>query len=111
VTQIGDTLDLVSNQLQTLHNLVVPLNEFVADPIKLSSISKEDVRTQYIKQDVQRHLRLFTEQDINDQVIHDMVRHELVEKTHQIATLTDLQVKNAKKHHRVYLTIFLTFNL
>jgi hypothetical protein len=92
VTQIGDTIDLVSNQLQTLRNLVVPLKEFIADPEKMALISKEDQRTQYINQDVRRQLRIFRDMDVEDEVAHNLVRKELADKTTHIATLADLQV-------------------
>lgn len=92
VSQIGDTIDLVSNQLQTLRNLVVPLKEFMGDPEKMALISREDQRTQYIKQDVHRQLRMFSDLDLEDQVVHNLARKELAEKTSQIASLSDLQV-------------------
>jgi hypothetical protein len=91
-------LDLVSNQLQQLQSLMLPLKQFVADPEKMAYLSKEDVRTQYIKQDVRRQLRLFSDEHMDDQVVHDLVRQELVEKTTNIATLSDLQ---ALKEHYV----------
>lgn len=93
VTQIGDTIDLVSNQLQTLQNLMAPLQEFMADPEKMALVAKEDQRTQYIKQDVKRQLRMFSEADLEDEAIHNIVRQELAEKTSQIASLADLQVR------------------
>ncbi|KAG2172097.1 hypothetical protein INT43_001574 [Umbelopsis isabellina] len=98
ISQIGDTMDLVSNQLQQLQSLMRPLKEFVADSEKMAYLSKEDVRAQYIKQDVRRQLRLFTDEHMDDQVVHDLVRQELVEKTTDIATLSDLQ---ALKEHYV----------
>ncbi|KAI9283541.1 Mis12 protein-domain-containing protein [Umbelopsis sp. AD052] len=91
LTQIGDTIDLVSNQLQTLQNLMVPLQEFMADPEKMALVAKEDQRTQYIKRDVQRQLRMYTEADLEDEAYHNLVRQELSEKTSQIASLADLQ--------------------
>lgn len=90
-------MDLVSNQLQQLQSLMRPLKEFVTDSDKMAYLSKEDVRTQYIKQDVRRQLRLFTEEHMDDQVVHDLVRQELVEKTTDIATLSDLQT--LKEHY------------
>lgn len=64
----------------------------MGDPEKMALISREDQRTQYIKQDVHRQLRMFSDLDLEDQVVHNLARKELAEKTSQIASLSDLQV-------------------
>jgi hypothetical protein len=71
---------------------MAPLQEFMADPEKMALIAKQDQRTQYIKNDVQRQLRMLSDVDMEDEAIHNQVRSELTEKTSQIANLADLQV-------------------
>jgi hypothetical protein len=86
---------------------MAPLQGFMADPEKMALVAKEDQRTQYIKQDVKRQLRMFSEADLEDEAIHNLVRQELADKTSQVASLADLQVRYSVFFH---FGPFLQFN-